>query len=562
MPFNQPAPELANQYTDDRVLRSYLKRVLPPEMLSAVEPELLQLGELAGGQLYRFQLADRLNEPVHTMWDAWGNRIDRIELSPLWVRAEAIAAEFGLVATAYQRRHGRHSRIHQFALVHLFTPATDVYSCPLAMTDGAARALVASGNKALIDRALPHLTSRDPASFWTSGQWMTESTGGSDVGRSETVARKDGELWRLYGRKWFTSAATSQMALTLARPEGNPAGGKGLALFYVETRDAHGKLDNILVHRLKDKLGTRKVPTAELTLDGTPARAVAGDSEGVRNIAPMLNVTRTWNSVSAVSYMRRGLALARDYARKRVAFGAPLAQKPLHADALAGLQAEFEAGFHLAFHAVELLGRDEADALDEAGRELLRLLTPVAKLTTGRQSVLLLSEIVESFGGAGYVEDTGIPSLLRDAQVFSIWEGTTNVLSLDALRALQSGKALPALQVEIEILASSIVDPRLLETSRAAQAALLHAQQWLAAAKGDALEAGARRFALTLGRAFALLLLARHAQWSMDHEADSRALYAAQRFARNGVDLIGVEDVRGSAALANDKEPERRDSEA
>ena len=553
-PFTQPAPELANQYTDDRVLRSYLKRALPADVLAAVEPELLALGELAGGELYRFQLADRLNEPVHTVWDAWGNRIDRIELSPLWMRAEKIAAERGLVATAYERRHGRHSRIHQFALVHLFTPATDVYSCPLAMTDGAARALVASGNKALIDRALPHLTSRDPAQFWTSGQWMTESTGGSDVGRSETVARKDTDRWSLHGRKWFTSAATSQMALTLARPEGNPGGGKGLALFYVETRDAQGKLDNILVHRLKDKLGTRKVPTAELTLDGTPAWAVAGDSEGVRNIAPMLNVTRTWNSVSAVSYMRRGLALARDYARKRIAFGAPLADKPLHADTLAGLQAEYEAGFQLAFYAVELLGRDEADALDEAGRELLRLLTPVAKLTTGRQSVMLLSEIVESFGGAGYVEDTGIPSLLRDAQVFSIWEGTTNVLSLDALRALQSGKALPALQIEVETLASSIRDTRLLEASKAAQAALLHAQQWISAAKGDDLEAGARRFALTLGRAFALLLLARHAQWSLDHEADLRALYAAQRFARNGVDMVGAEEVEASKVLANDGE--------
>jgi len=555
MPFNQPAPELGNQYIDDRVLRSYLKRALPAEVLAAVASELLDLGELAGGELYRLQLADRLNEPVHTVWDAWGNRIDRIELSPLWIRAEKIAAEQGLVATAYERRHGRHSRIHQFALVHLFTPATDVYSCPLAMTDGAARALIASGNKALVARAVPHLTARDPGTFWTSGQWMTESTGGSDVGLSETVARKDGDRWRLYGRKWFTSAATSQMALTLARPEGNPAGGKGLALFFIETRDAQGKLDGILVHRLKDKLGTRKVPTAELTLDGTPAWAVAGESEGVRNIAPMLNVTRTWNSISAVSYMRRGLALARDYARKRVAFGAPLAEKPLHADTLAGLQAEFEAGFHLAFHAVELLGREEADGLDEAGRELLRLMTPVAKLTTGRQSVMLLSEIVESFGGAGYVEDTGIPALLRDAQVFSIWEGTTNVLSLDALRALQSGKALAALQIEVETLASSIRDTRLLETSKTAQSALMHAQQWIESVKGGELEAGARRFALTLGRAFALLLLARHAQWSLDHEKDQRAAHAAQRFARNGVDMVGVEDVRASAALANDEEP-------
>ena len=554
-PFNQPAPQLGNQYSDDRVLRSYLARVLPAGMLAAIEGELLELGELAGGELYRLQIADRLNEPVHTPWDAWGNRIDHIEVSPLWKKAERLASEGGLIATAYERRNGRHSRIHQFALVHLFTPATDVYSCPLAMTDGAARALVASGNKQLIERALPHLTSRDPAQFWTSGQWMTESTGGSDVGLTQTIAKRDGARWRLYGRKWFTSAATSQMALTLARPEGNPDGGKGLALFYVETRNAGGQLDNILVHRLKDKFGTRKVPTAELTLDGTPAVAVAGEADGVRNISPMLNVTRTWNSVSAVSYMRRGLALARDYAKKRVAFGAPLAEKPLHVDTLAGLQAEYEAGFHLAFFAVELLGRDETDGLDAAGKDLLRLLTPVAKLVTGKQSVSVLSEIMESFGGAGYVEDTGLPALLRDAQVFSIWEGTTNVLSLDVLRALQSGGALAALQIEIETLASGVRDVRLLECAKSAQAALLRAQQWIAKASGDVMEAGARRFAMTLGRAFALLLLCRQAQWSLDHEKDERALFAAERFVRNGVDMVAMEDVAASTALANDSEP-------
>ena len=143
------------------------------------------------GELYREQLADRENEPRLIQWDAWGNRVDRIEVTPLWRKAERIAAEQGLVAIAYERKHGAHSRVHQFALAYLFTPSTDIYSCPLAMTDGAARALIASGNRALIERALPHLTSRDPATFWTSGQWMTEATGGSDVGLSQTVAREE-----------------------------------------------------------------------------------------------------------------------------------------------------------------------------------------------------------------------------------------------------------------------------------------------------------------------------------------------------------------------------------
>ena len=228
--FFQTAPDLANQYDDDRVLRSYFRRAFDTGALAEVEPSLREMGELAGGALYRLQLTDRLNEPRLVQWDAWGKRVDQIELTPLWTEAARIAATHGLVATAYERKHGPLSRLHQFGLAYLFDASTDVYTCPLAMTDGAAGTLSAHGGPAA-QRALPHLLSRDPKTAWTSGQWMTERTGGSDVGLSETVARpvEDG-MYRLYGTKWFTSATTSQMALTLGRPEGNGPGGRGLAL--------------------------------------------------------------------------------------------------------------------------------------------------------------------------------------------------------------------------------------------------------------------------------------------------------------------------------------------
>jgi acyl-CoA dehydrogenase len=543
MPFRQEPPRLGNQYEQDHALRSYLRRALPPDVLGEVEPSLAEMGELAGGRLYRMQLEDRLNEPRLTQWDAWGERVDRIEVSPLWRVAERLAAERGLVAIPYERKHGAHSRVHQCALAYLFTPSTDIYSCPLAMTDGAARVLTTSANEPLVKRVVPHLVSRDPAEFWTSGQWMTELTGGSDVGASESVARRDTEgVWRLYGRKWFTSAAASQVALTLARPEGNGPGGRGLALFLVETRDAEGRLRGIQVNRLKDKLGTRKVPTAELTLDAAPAELVKGATDGVRDIAPMLNVTRLWNGVSAAALMRRGVALARDYARRRVAFGSALAEKPLHADTLAGLQAEAEGALHLAFYAAELTGREEARELDEAGARLLRLVTPLMKLTTARAAVDVASETVEAFGGAGYVEDTGIPVLLRDAQVLSIWEGTTNVLSLDALRtALKDEGALASLKAEVERLTREVQDEKLARAAAAAREAAAHAEGWLAANAGKstgAMEAGARRFSMTLGRALALALLASHAQWSLKEERDARAAAAARRFALGGVDFI------------------------
>jgi len=556
-PFNQSPPELGNQYDDDRPLRSIIARLIPTDARAHVERELRAMGELAGGELYRLSLEDRSNEPTLTHWSPWGERIDRIEVTKLWQRGAEIVPALGVVATAYERKLGALSRVHQFALAYLFTPSSDVYTCPLAMSDGAARTLIASGNTALIDRAVPRLTSRDPKSFWTSGQWMTESTGGSDVGKSETVATREPDgSYRLWGRKWFTSATTSEMALTLGRPEGGAPGGRGLALFYVETRDENGRLRNIEVNRLKDKLGTRKVPTAELMLHGTPATPVIGLDHGIRNIAPMLNITRTWNTMCSVSSMRRGLALARSYAKKRHAFGALLSEKPLHLDTLADLAAETEAAAHLAFAVIEILGRLEANEARTHDETLLRLLTPIAKLTTGKQVVAVLSEVLECFGGAGYVEDTGLPVLLRDAQVLPIWEGTTNVLSMDTLRAMGHGpEVVAALESLLAERVDAIADPELRAIGERARTAIRRANGWLAETFGTSpldVEASARRYALTLGRSLELALLAHHADWSLAHEKDGRAKLAAIRFARAPFDLLASRPRDESAALALD----------
>ncbi|HUJ60508.1 MAG TPA: acyl-CoA dehydrogenase family protein [Kofleriaceae bacterium] len=543
MAFFQDPPRLGNQFDDDAMLVSWIARHLP-----AVADELRGLGALAA-ELYPRQLADRTNEPVLIQWDAWGNRIDQISVSPLWREAQRLAARHGMVAAGYEPRHGAHARTHQFAIVHLLGPSLDVYSCPLAMTDGAARTLIASGNAQLIERYVPLLTSRDPDVMWTSGQWMTERTGGSDVAHTETVARKDGDRWRLYGTKWFTSATTSQIALTLARPEGNADGSRGLALFLVELRDARGRLRDIQVNRLKDKLGTRKVPTAELALDGTPAIMVGAAEGGVRQITPMLSITRTWNAISAVSAMRRGLALARDYARRRTAFGALLVDKPLHADTLAMLEAEYAGAFCLAFRSAHLIGVLEHGG-DPQAELLARALVPIAKLCTAKQAVAVTSEAIEACGGAGYVEDTGLPRILADAQVLPIWEGTTNVLSLDTLRALGKG-ALEAIAAEVDACCTAATDPGLARPVEAARAALRHATAWIgeAMAQPARLEAGARRFALTLGRSLELALLCAHAQWCLDHDQGPRAAAAARRFAQNGVDLVGDANADDSKLL-------------
>ena len=535
-------PRPGNPYQDDPLLREYLARVLPAPAREAIEAELRTLGEMSGGRLYDLQLATRTEEPRLTQWDPWGRRVDRIDPAPSWREAAELCARHGLVATAYERRLGALSRVHQMAMVHLLEPSLDVYSCPLAMSDGAARTLVDLAGPELVERAVPRLTARDPARAWTSGQWMTEQSGGSDVSGTETVARQEEGGWRLYGSKWFASAASAQMALALARPEGSPPGSRGLALFYLETRDHDGGPNGITILRLKEKLGTRKLPTAELRLDGARAVPVRGLADGVRAVAPLLTVTRTWNAVVSAAGMARALALARDHARHRVAFGAPLREKALHRDLLAALEAEREAAFLLAFRTVELLGRSEGPEATIADRALLRVVAPLAKLTTARQAVAVASEALECFGGAGYVEDTGLPRLLRDAQVLPIWEGTTDVLALETLRAVAAGEGRPA-----EALAGEVerrltpVPPELEPVAAAGLAALTRAREALDRPPRPGDEAGARRLAMTLGRTLALALLVDHARDQLQRGAGRRALAAARRFVRNGIDLLGGE---------------------
>ena len=538
-PFNQPAPNLENTYLVDDLLRSYLTRVVPPETLAKLESRLTEMGSEAK-RLYQLSLDDRENEPTLVNWDAWGQRIDSIEVTKVWDEAAKIAAKLGVVATAYDDTLGEHARVLQFALAYLFAPSSDVYACPLAMTDGAARTILSSKHERLINRAVPRLTSFDPDEMWTSGQWMTESTGGSDVGKSETIAVKDEEgQWRLYGRKWFTSAAQSQMALTLARPEGNPPGGHGLALFYVETSTEQGSLNNIKIHRLKDKLGTRKLPTAELWLDGTPATLVCDTKAGIRNITPMLAITRTWNAIVAAAGMRRAVMLAKNYSKKRHAFGALLSDKPLHLETLADMECEAQGAFHLSFYLAELIGKQEHHLASEQDMSLLRLLTPIAKLSTGKQAVALASEALECFGGAGYVEDTGLPTLLRDAQVLPIWEGTTNVLSLDTLRALSHGADLQHLVDLASQIASTTEDAALRLAVESAAESTKRACSWIAKVAKDQAkaEAGARRFSLTLARATQLLLLCRHANWSL-LQGEQKPRAAALRFAKTPICFI------------------------
>jgi alkylation response protein AidB-like acyl-CoA dehydrogenase len=535
MGFLQEGPQLAHPWHSDRWLHGLLDRVLPAERRAALDADLAALGDYAQMAWQRAGESSR-RKPVLTPWDAWGRRVDRIELTPAWLEGPHLTTRHAVLAAGHAP--GEYARLEEFARVYLYHVASEFYTCPLAMTDGAATAIKASGNAALIERALPHFLSRDPARFWLSGQWMTENIGGSDVSHSETVARRDGDgQWRLHGRKWFSSAVVGEAALALARPEGAGEGNAALALFYVETMDGQQRKPELIIDRLKDKLGTQELPTAEIHLDGLPAWPVGELAHGVRQVAPMLNVTRTWNAVCAVASMARAISLARDYASRRQAFGRPLIEQPLHAQTLADMQAEFEGAFALAFEVAHLLGRVENGVAAAHEAALLRLLTPLAKLWTGKLAVKLCSEALESFGGAGYIEDTGLPQLLRDAQVYPIWEGTTNVLSLDSLRAL-AGEGFAALRMAVDDwLAGSDDAAAAAAIARTLDAAAAHLDRH--GADRVSLEAGARGLAFTLARSAAAALLARQAAWSARRD-EQRPGAALRRFVSHGLDrLIG-----------------------
>lgn len=544
MAFLQNSPQLAHPYRSDRLLLGLLDRALPADRRAALDVDLDALGDYAQMAWRRVCTTTR-REPILTRWDAWGQRIDRIELTAAWQEGAAMTTRHAVLASGHA--DSEHARLEEFARVYLYHLASEFYTCPLAMTDGAVTALKASGNMTLIERALPHFLSRDAATFWLSGQWMTENIGGSDVGDTETIARQDIDgQWRLYGRKWFSSAVIGEAALALARPEGAAEGTAALALFYVETMDGDRRKPELVIDRLKDKLGTRELPTAEIHLEGLPAWPLGELAHGVRQVAPMLNVTRTWNAVCAVASMARAISLARDYASRRRAFGRPLTEQPLHAQTLADMQAEFEAAFALTFEVAHLLGKVENNAAAPHEVAALRLLTPLAKLWTGKLAVELCSEALECFGGAGYIEDTGLPQLLRDAQVYAIWEGTTNVLSLDSLRAL-AGDNPEALRTACANWLQGNEDMR---AASAIRQTLDAAMRWLDrhATERGTLEAGARGLAFTLARCAAAALLARQATWSGGH-GDPRPAAALRRFVGRGLDRLVTPDADNTAQL-------------
>ena len=537
--FLQTAPALPDAWTSDRILREGLAFHLGDDLFATAQPELGRLGRVAT-EPATLSLAARAEQepPVHVAYSPWGKRVDDIEVSDAWKALGRIGVEAGVTALPYETSpYGDKARIVWAGVLSLWGPSSALASCPIAMTDGAARTLMTHGDGTESD-IIDRLTTRDPGRAWTSGQWMTETAGGSDVGRTGTEARRDEHgMWRLYGTKWFTSATTSEMALTLARPEGAPEGSAGLALFRVHRFLDDGERNAILVRRLKDKLGTRALPTAELELQGALAYPVGEPvpGTGVKRIATMLNLTRIHNSLGASGALGRGLAWARAYARVREVFGRPLHTMPAHLSTLTDLAVDYAASLALVLRCCELTGRLEHGLATTDEVALLRGLTPVTKLTTARWSIAGVTEAMEAIGGVGYCEDSSIPALVRNTHVIPIWEGTTNVLSLDALRAEQRSNALSVLLGDARSLVEDLADdPTSGETARS----VLEAVAELAKRSNETADdmersqAEARPLALGIGATYACARLCRQGHWAAERGSRLTSAAAARLAAR------------------------------
>ncbi|XP_072456100.1 acyl-CoA dehydrogenase family member 11-like isoform X2 [Notamacropus eugenii] len=537
--FFQGQPNLGNQYLEDALLQGSLKRQLPTQVFAEVNKDLQRFGARVSDEILSLGKECEATPPRLQQFDGWGQRVDQILTCPAWKKLKEISAEEGLVAIGYERKYSSWSRMYQVAKLFLFSPSSGMFTCPLAMTDGAAKVLEVINPPGSPGEALDHLTSRDPKRFWTSGQWMTERKGGSDVAHgTETVAlqQEDG-TYKLFGFKWFTSSIDADVTLALARimdARGSVTKGtRGLSLFFLKPRDEQGQLNGLEVQRLKVKLGTRQVPTAELLLDGARAHLVSQEGRGVATMAYMLTITRIYNAISAVGFMRRVVTMAREYATHRFAFGKFIKDHPLHTQTLAWMEVQTRGGFLLVMELGRLLGLEETNLSSPQDSQLLRLLASVTKLYTGKQAMAVVSEGLECFGGQGYMEDTNLAGILRDTQVLTIWEGTTNILALDTLRVLakSQGQVMRAFAASVQEKVVSSSNHSELAPSVQRLLDALRRLAWqverLLGQDNTSMEMEARALAYALARIYIGALLVEHAAWT---EASPSDIYASQRW--------------------------------
>jgi acyl-CoA dehydrogenase len=426
-----------NFYRADPALPDLLRIHLPDALFRHIEPHLDRLGALAGGHLDECaRLADRHVPELHQR-DRFGRDVQWIEYHPAYRELERAAfGEFGIHAMSLRKGILGWPQTYPVAAKHAFTflfnQAEFGLGCPINVTDGCAKLLSRFGDEALKAKYLDGLTQTDMSKLTQGGQFMTEKEGGSDVGKLTTTAVREGNHWLLSGEKWFCSNADAEVVMLLARPQGAEAGTRGVGLFLMPRRLDDGSQNHYRIVRLKDKLGTRSMASGEIKLEGAIAHAVGRLDRGFVQMAEMVNSSRLSNGVKSTALMRRAHHDAMAVAQNRVVFGERIIDLPLARRQLMKIMLATEQALSMSFLTADALDRAEAGSQDAAA--LLRILTPTLKFRATRDARKVCGDALEMRGGIGYVEEFATARLLRDAHLGSIWEGTGNIVALDALK--------------------------------------------------------------------------------------------------------------------------------
>ena len=426
-----------NFYRADPALTDLLRIHLDDRLFRHIEPHLDRLGALAGGTLDECaRLADR-HAPVLHQRDRFGSDVQSIEYHPAYRELETAAfGDFGIHAMSNAKGilgwPDTYPVVAKHAFTFLFNQTEFGLGCPINVTDGCAKLLAKFGSAELKARYLDGLTQTDMAKLTQGGQFMTEKEGGSDVGTLTTRAVQEGDHFRLHGEKWFCSNADAKVVMLLARPDGAGPGTRGVGLFLMPRFLDGGSQNHYRIVRLKDKLGTRSMASGEIKLEGAIAYAVGRLDRGFVQMAEMVNSSRLSNGVKSTALMRRAHHDAMTVAANRMVFGRRIIDLPLGRRQLLKIMLATEQALSLSFLTADALDRAERGSQDAAA--LLRILTPTLKFRATRDARKVCGDALEMRGGIGYVEEFATARLLRDAHLGSIWEGTSNIVALDALK--------------------------------------------------------------------------------------------------------------------------------
>jgi len=469
---NAPAPVGAeavpdshglNLYRADPTLAALLPLYLPRDLLDHLTPHLDRLGGLAGGRLAELAATADVNPPELVHRTRRGEDAQSIAYHPAYRALEGVAfGEYGLAALSHRGGvldwPAPMPAAAKYAITYLFVQAEFGLCCPVSMTDSLTRTLRKFGAPELIERYLPALTSQDLDALSQGAMFMTEQGAGSDIANTAVTAAPNADgSWALTGDKWFCSNADAELAMVLARPEGAAPGIRGVSLFLLPRTLPDGTANRYRIVRLKEKLGTRSMASGEIALQGATAWMIGEPGAGMRQMADMVNNSRLSNGVRAAGMMRKAVTEALYIAHRRIAFGTPIVALPLMRRQLAKMLVRAEQARAMVFQTAEALRRSDAG---EAGAyALLRILTPLIKFRACRDARIVTGDAMEVRGGCGYIEDFPDARLVRDAHLGSIWEGTSNIVALDVLRAGQREGSLEALEAHLAGLRDATTEP-------------------------------------------------------------------------------------------------------